>query len=77
MSTFEEKENVEPKTIATYALQCISEHDRCILSFCQEIINAARHRLVQNKMSIYNATSLLDILEIGNENTQTFDTNAN
>ena len=79
MSTLAEKENVEPKTIAIYALQCISnnEHDRGVSSFCQEIINTGRYGLVQNQTSIPKATSLLDNLEIGKESTQTFDTSVN
>ena len=67
MSTLAEKENFKPKTIAIYALQCISnnEHHRGVSSFCQEIINTGRYGLLQNQMSIPRAASLLDILAIG------------
>ena len=61
------REGVEDKDIATYALKLISnvEHDRKVSHVCSEILDTGTFSLPQKQLSIDKSAFLLDCLEIG------------
>ena len=63
-----EREKVEPKVIATYALQLISNenHDRLVSTICASwIYGEGTFGRMPKKVSIEKSSFLLDLLEIG------------
>ena len=64
-----EKEEVDSKTIAAYALQSVSNqnHDQNTSTFCKEIILTCSFGKTGRPISIEKATFLLDQLDIGKQ----------